>query len=85
MKRRRHKRIKVVFRKLGREGALGQAIAAERLVELDPRLRSRAMLSTAIHEVLHIVATEWSESRVEKASQKIAGVLWFLGFRRVGK
>jgi len=81
----RRKKIKVVFKKLKRERALGQAIKAENLIELDPRLRSRAMLSTAVHEVLHIVAGEWSESRVERASQKIANVLWHLGFRRVTK
>ena len=81
MKRRNH--IKVGFRKLGRERAMGQAVTAEKSVELDPRLRSRALLATCLHECLHCIAPEWSEHRVEKASQELTRVLWALNFRRL--
>ena len=38
MSTRKHKSVKVVWRKLGKERAWGQATIGENLIEIDPRL-----------------------------------------------
>lgn len=79
----KRKKIKLVDKKLGRERALGQAYSGERLVEIDPRLRSKVRLSVAIHEFLHIVFPDMSESKIDRAAPKIAKALWADGYRRI--
>lgn len=81
----KRKKIKLVDRKLGRERALGQAYSSDKIIEIDPRLRSKVRLSVAIHEALHVVFPDMSENKIDKAAPKIAKTLWDDGYRRIYK
>lgn len=90
MKRRRHRRIRVVERKLQRDvgghGKLyGQAFQGMRMIEIDPRQRPRSYFDTLIHECLHLLFPNASESKVAKSAHEMTDVLWRLGFRRVSQ
>ena len=76
-------KIKVIYKKLGRERAWGQADLGEGVVELDPRLKGRKHLNVCIHEVLHIQNPEWSETEVINKANELASVLWREHYRRV--
>lgn len=76
-------RVKVIERRLGREGALGQAYSGEGLIELDPRQSERSRLDTLVHELLHLLEPEWSESRVARSATWLTKWLWRQGYRRV--
>ena len=82
-KRRKSKAPKVVFRKLGRESAWGQAFIGEDRVEVDPRLGARRSLEVIIHEVCHICHPEMTEKEVDRTGKMIAKVLWSQNYRRV--
>ena len=84
------KGIKVVWRKLGREVAWGQAHfdAARPLIEIDPRLGSKRQLEVLCHEVLHISVfpgdtTPATEKIVDAAGKKLCDTLWKQNYRRV--
>lgn len=79
----RSKKIKVIERKLGMEKAVGLAWMGENRIDIDPRQRPRAYLSTLIHEALHLAMPEASETKVEKVSLVVASVLWRQNFRKV--
>lgn len=80
----------IVFRKLGRENAYGQArhpdfAVDERienpLIEIDPRTKGMKRLEIAAHEALHIANPGATESAVKRGARYIALVLWHLGYR----
>lgn len=75
--------MKVVYRKLGKEKAWGQALIDENIIEIDPRLRARKKMQILIHEALHILNPEWSESKVIEQSTKLAKLLWSQHYREV--
>lgn len=77
------KRIVLVERKLGRERAHGQAIAMDRLIEIDPRQTESSYLDTLIHEALHLLDPRFSETLVTRYARTIAGLVRRAGFRRV--
>jgi hypothetical protein len=84
------KPIKVVWRKLGREVAWGQAHfdAARPLIEMDPRLGAKRQLEVLCHEVLHITmfpgdASPETEKIVDAAGKKLCETLWRQNYRRV--
>lgn len=76
------KRIRVVERKLGREGAVGLSYG-DGVIEVDPRQCPFDYLDTLIHECLHEVFPDKPEEDVYPAATAIAKVLWKQGFRRV--
>lgn len=76
--------IRVVERKLGRQKALGQAYS-DGLVEIDPRQRSRGLLNTIVHECLHVLLPNASESRVHRMACSITRAAWEAGFRKIAK
>jgi hypothetical protein len=78
-------KTKVVYTKLGREKAWGQAHLGENTIEIDVRVKGYRHLLYGIHEYLHILHPEWSETRVQKESSKIAQFVWHLNYRRVEK
>lgn len=86
-------KIIVTERKLGREQAHGQItdIYDETgkplgdLIEIDPRNTARQRLDTLLHELLHAVRPDWSESRVYRAANKMSRVMWADGWRRIQK
>jgi len=77
------KKIKVVVKKLGREGAFGQADFDTGVIEVDPRQDSKEMLDTIVHETLHLLNRSWKESRIKKQTKSIARALWKSGYRRI--
>jgi len=73
-------RIRVKYRKLGREKAWGQT--AHPFVEVDERTRGIKRLEIILHESIHILAPEWSEERVACAAARLARTLWHEGYRQ---
>ena len=82
MSKRRNK-VKVVFRKLGKEKAWGQATIGENLIEIDPRLSSRRQLEVLCHEQLHLSMPSLGEKEVDRVGKDLCAVLWAQDYRRV--
>jgi len=76
-------KIKVVTRKLGRERAWGQTDGHSGIIEIDPRLKSKKHLEIVIHEALHVLFPDLSETQVLTKSKKLTAVLWGEHYRRV--
>ena len=74
---------KVVWRRLGREKAWGQATIGEGLIEIDPRLGAKRQLEVLCHEQIHLTFPEMSEAQVDRAGKDLAAVLWGQNYRRV--
>lgn len=75
-------KIKIKFRKLGRERAYGQA-HSDGLIEVDPRQGQKKLLDTLIHELLHILEPDWSERKVAKTATTLTNYIWVARFRRI--
>lgn len=88
--KRRTRKIRVRERKLqrdigGRGKLYGLAWSEQMLIEVDPRQRPRCYLDTIIHEALHLLRPDESETRVTNTAHKLADVLWRCGYRRVSQ
>lgn len=75
--------MKVVYRKLGKERADGQALIESNTIEIDPRLKGRRKMEILIHEAIHILNPEMSETKVLEQGRRIANLLWKQHFRQV--
>lgn len=75
--------MKVVYRKLGKEKAWGQAHIDSNTIEIDPRLKGRRKIEILLHEALHILNHEWSETKVIEQSKKLTSLLWKEHYREV--
>lgn len=75
--------MKVVYRKLGKEKAWGQAHIDSNTIEIDPRLKGRKKMEILIHEAIHLLNPEMSETKVLEQGRKIANLLWKQNFRQV--
>jgi hypothetical protein len=75
-------RIKVKYRKLGKEKVWGFAHSDE-LIELDNRLKGKKHLEILIHECLHILYPEAEEEEIVKKSVLLCNTLWYEKYRRV--
>jgi hypothetical protein len=75
--------MKVVYRKLGKEKAWGQAHFDSNTIEIDPRLKGRKKMEILIHEAIHLLNPEMSETKVLEQGRKIANLLWKQNFRQV--
>lgn len=73
-------RIKVIYRKLGRERAYGQA---DDFIELDPRLKGKKHLEILVHEALHCLFPALDEDKIIKKSITLINTLWYEGYRRI--
>ena len=80
---RRKNKVKVVWRKLGKEKAWGQATIGENLIEIDPRLGAKRQLEVLCHEQVHLIFPSASEPEVDKAGKALAKMLWAQDYRRV--
>ena len=80
---RRKSKVKVVWRKLGKEKAWGQATIGENLIEIDPRLGAKRQLEVLCHEQVHLIFPSASEPEVDKAGKALAKMLWAEDYRRV--
>ncbi len=82
------KRITVHERKLGKEKAVGLAYydfygGGKSLIEIDPRQGSKDYLDTLIHEALHTIYPDMSETEVHKTTGRLARLIWRQGYRRI--
>jgi hypothetical protein len=74
---------KVIEKKLGREKAYGMVFPPSSKIYIDPRQTPKSYLGTLIHEKLHVMFPDWSETRVRKAEKELANLLWKSGYRKV--
>ncbi len=74
------KKIKIIYKKLGREKAWGQA---DDYLELDPRAKGSKKLEIIIHESFHVLFPELTEEEVIKKSIRLTRTLWHEGYREV--
>jgi len=75
-------RIKIIYKKLGREQAHGIA-ESDGNIYLDPRLKGKKHFEICLHEVLHLLNPNDSELAIIKKSITLTKVLWKEGYRRV--
>jgi hypothetical protein len=75
-------KIKITNRKLGKEQAWGLADAGLNSIELDSRLKGKRHLLYLIHEMLHIIHPDWSETKVVKVSRIMSKLIWDQKYRR---
>ncbi len=75
-------RIKIIYRKLGREQAYGVS-SSDGIIEIDSRLKSKKHLEVLLHELLHILQPKDSEDTIIKKSVTLTKILWQEGYRRI--
>jgi hypothetical protein len=75
-------KIKIIYRKLGREQAHGLA-SSDGVIEIDERLKGKKHLEILIHEVLQLLYPRNSEATIVKNSVLLTRLLWKEGYRRV--
>lgn len=74
-------RIKIIYKKLGREKAYGLADHTE--VVIDERLKGKKHLEILLHECLHYLYPKASEKEVVEKSIRLTKTLWHEGYRRI--
>lgn len=79
------RKVKVIWRKLGRERAWGQATQdpSNPSIEIDPRLGAKRQLEVMCHEQLHISFPGLSEREVDRAGKELCRTLWGQNYRMV--
>lgn len=75
-------KIKIVYKKLGREQAHGIA-ESDGIVYLDPRLKGKKHLEILLHECLHILNPMDGEEAIIDKSVTLCKLLWKEGYRKV--
>ena len=80
---RKYHKPRIINRKLGREGAWGQYEPGTRTIELDPRMSPQRSLGILVHESLHHLQPDMSESAVEVTAARLARILWEQDYRKV--
>jgi len=97
MPRKKTKKVKVVWRPLGKERAWGQAYTDPKApkIEIDPRLSPRREIETIVHEALHIALPQYTahppkskeyrkgEAEIDRIGKVVSRVLWSQNYRRV--
>lgn len=77
----RQRKIKVYYRKLGKERVHGWAHYD--CIELDPRLRGKKHLEILLHEITHYLFPDLSEEEVIKKSVIMTNTVWNENYRRI--
>ena len=75
------RKLKLTERKLGREKAMGLAIAPDQIVVAPQGSRER--LDTVIHEGLHLLLPDAPEIDVIAYANRLSALLWLDGWRRL--
>ena len=78
-KRNVKKRIKIVYKKLGREKIYGHA--DDYPLTIDSRIKGLKKIEIIIHECLHYLQPELSEGDVVIVSVRLARTLWYESVR----
>jgi hypothetical protein len=74
------KKVKVYYRKLGKEKAWGYCFDDH--IVIDPTLRGKKHMEIFLHELLHFVCPELSEEEVIKKSIMMTNTMWADGYRK---
>lgn len=77
------KKIRVIYRKLGKYNVHGLADTDNKIIEIDERLKGKKLLEILLHEGYHIANPNESEEEVEKKSAMLTRLLWDQGFRKI--
>ena len=75
-------RIKIIYRKLGKEQAYGIS-SSDGIIEIDERLKGRKMLEVLIHELMHYINPMDDEKTIITKSVTLTKVLWKEGYRKI--
>lgn len=75
-------RIKIIYRKLGKEQAYGIA-SSDGLIEIDSSLRGRKLMEITLHEILHLLNPKDDEKTIIRKSVTLTKVLWKEGYRKI--
>ncbi len=76
------RKIKIIYKKLGREKALGTA-SSDGIVEVDATLKGKKKFEIIIHECLHILLPKATEETIIEKSVMLVNTLWHEGYRCV--
>ena len=87
---RKNKKTKVNEMKLGRFRSDGFNVYGFALIEkneiyIESRLNGKKYMDTLIHEKLHIMFPDWSETKVLNAARKLTVLLWDHSYRRTSE
>ena len=77
------KKIKVIYKKLGRYKVYGLANCGYNEIEIDIRIKSKKHLELLIHESMHILFPEAEEEEVESKAIILTNTIWGEQYRRV--
>lgn len=72
---------KVIYRKLGKHQAHGQA--TPKLIEIDDRLKGKKLMEITFHESIHSYDFNMEEIDVIKLSRFMTEIFWREGWRKV--
>ena len=75
-------RIKIIYRKLGKEQAYGIS-SSDGVIEIDERLKGKKMMEILIHEILHLLNPKDDEKTIIRKSVTLTKVLWNEGYRKI--
>ena len=75
-------RIKIIYRKLGKEQAYGIS-SSDGVIEIDERLRGKKAMEILIHELLHLTNPKDDEKTIICKSVTLTKVLWNEGYRKI--
>lgn len=79
----KRRKIKVVYKKLGKEKVWGLAELGGDSIEMDPRLKGKKHLEILIHEALHILHPKLSEEIIMNNSICLTNLIWGERYKRV--
>lgn len=74
---------KIVYKKLGRKQAWGEAYAEDGIIYIDSRCKGIKELEIIIHEASHIVQPYLAEEAIQEIGVELTRILWETGFRKV--
>ena len=75
-------KIKVTYRKLGKEKVWGWAHLGSNHIEIDSSVKGKKHLELLTHEAMHLLQPKLSETDVERISISLTNLLWKEGYRR---
>ena len=75
-------KIKVIYRKLGKEQAYGIS-SSDGVIEIDERLRGKKAMEILIHELMHLTNPRDDEKTIIRKSIILTKVLWQEGYRKI--
>ena len=75
-------RIKIIYRKLGKEQSYG-IYSSDGGIEIDERLKGKKHCEILIHEILHLLNPKDDEKTIIRKSVTLTKVLWNEGYRKI--